>query len=525
MPVWGVPMIDRVVEMLRACGVDDIVVNAHCLHGQILAWADAYRAAAQAAGDSVRVRVSVEPEILGSGGALNPVRDWIGDEPFCLVNSDIVMENVPDLARPFEAAGPDEIGVALVAGTGARTLEVEPVSGLVTNWRSDDAGLDGTFTYCGFAILKPEILSYVEPTGFSSIVTAYERAMAQGRFVRAVTADDLLFEDAGTVSSYIDLNRDGEDNAFAAFPQLQALGAHDFTFRGARGSARVFFGCDRGVAILYDEGSRQENGLYAEQARWLKAKGVPVPDVLADVPSMKALLLSNAGVERAMSADDYAQAIAALVRFNALGTAADLPRLLPPFDAETWAWERDLFCRHCLDARFGREMSAGVRRELEGVAAVLEGEPKALVHRDFQSTNILWKGATLSFIDFQGMRLGPAVYDLASLVYDPYVSLTDEMRRALVALYAKLSGREAIAKVLPFAAVQRLAQCLGAYGRLASVGQPQFGRHVLPALVNLLDAADKAGLEAVGALAEDLIALERRHHGAPCACTHRHDSR
>ena len=78
---------------------------------------------------------------------------------------------------------------------------------------------------------------------------------------------------------------------------------------------------------------------------------------------------------------------------------------------------------------------------------------------------------------------------------------------------------------MPFAAVQRLVQCLGAYGRLASVGQPQFGKHVLPALENLLDAADKAGLDAVGALAEDLIAEERKLYGharGACSCGHDH---
>ncbi|MBR4894046.1 MAG: hypothetical protein IKZ36_02475, partial [Kiritimatiellae bacterium] len=61
-----------------------------------------------------------------------------------------------------------------------------------------------------------------------------------------------------------------------------------------------------------------------------------------------------------------------------------------------------------------------------------------------------------------------------------------------------------------YAAVQRLVQALGAYGRLASVGQRQFLKYIVPALRNLLAAADEAGLEAVGALAEDLISEEAR---------------
>ena len=509
MPVWGETMLSRIVALLRERGVDDIVVNAHHLHEQVRAWTDDYRKAAQAAGDKVRIKLSYEPEILGNGGVLNPLREWIGDEPFYLVSSDIVMENVPDLEPAFARLKTSGcIGVALVTESGPRTIEVEPESKFVTCWKSPDPGVEGTFTYCGFAILKPEILNYVKPDGFSSIVTAFEKAMMEGgKFIRAVESKDLLWEDAGTIQRYIDLNRDGEDNGFADIPQLKAVGAANPKFLGARGSERVFFGCDQGIAVMYDDGNRDENGKYPGHARWLKAKGIPVPEILADVPEKKVMLMSNAGTERKMTLDDYVKVVETLVKFNALGTAPDVPaNLLPPFDDETWAWARNLVAKYCLGANFQLEMSETVRKELEGVAEILEREPKALVHRDFQSTNVLWKNGELSFIDFQGMRLGPAAYDLASLVYDPYVTFTEGERKALVALYAKLANRPELVKILPYAAVQRLAQCLGAYGRLASVGQPQFGKHVVPALRNLLVAADEANLNAIGALAEDLLA-------------------
>ncbi len=535
MPVWGEPMLGRMVAMLRSWGVDDIAFNTHCLHEQVKAWADGYRRGATAAGDKVRIKVSYEPEILGTGGVLNPLREWIGDEPFYLVNGDIVVENAPnplDKVRNFES--PSVIGCGLVAESGPRTIEVEPESGFVTNWRSQDAGCDGTYTYCGISVLKPEILKFVKPDGFSSIVSAYEDAMMHGKFVKAVKSREMLWTDAGTVPGYIDLNRDGDDNAFADFPQvkaaLEAVGAGpQAEFLGARGSERVFFRCDKGIIIVYDDGNRDENGLYAGHARYLKEKGIPVPDVLADLVPIKTLVLSDAGAEHKMSLEEYAKVVEALAKFNALGgdPALDGLNLLPGFDDETWTWERNLFRKHCLGTRFARAMPEDVERELEKVAATLEAEPKALVHRDFQSTNVLWMNGTLRFIDFQGMRLGPAAYDLASLVYDPYVEMSGEWRRALVALYAKASGREDIVKVLPLAAVQRLVQCLGAYGRLASVGQPQFGKWVLPALRNLLDAADEAGLDAVGALAEDLISVETKRGGrsrgkASCGCGHGH---
>ena len=96
MPVWGEPMLARIVNLLRERGVDDIVVNCHYLHEQVEAWC----------ADN-GCRASYEPEILGTGGVLNPLRGWIGDEPFYLVNGDVVVENVPDLDRDggFSSSG------------------------------------------------------------------------------------------------------------------------------------------------------------------------------------------------------------------------------------------------------------------------------------------------------------------------------------------------------------------------------------------------------------------------------------
>jgi len=511
LPVWGEPMLARIVALLKSHGVEDVVVNTHHLHGQVEEWCEANGC-----------RASHEPEILGTGGVLNPLRDWIGGDDFFLVNGDIVVEGIDSLdwGDLFgRGISRDVVATCLVSEEGPRTIEVEPVSRYVTNWKSDDAGCPGTFTYCGFARLGPEILRYVEPTGFSSIVSAYERAMSEGLFVKAARTDGLLWTDAGTVDSYIGINRDGDDNAFAAIPQvkaaLEAAGAGNrVDFIGARGSERVFFRCDKGAIVIYDDTTRTENGFYAPHARFLAERGVPVPAVVADLPELKTTVMEWAGSERKMSFRDYSKVVEELAKFNALADDPAIGSLVmtQPFDGATWKWERELFANHCLGSRFRLSMPDAVEKELVRVAEVLENEPRALVHRDFQSTNILWGGGgddgAPKFIDFQGMRLGPAVYDLASLVYDPYVEISDEDRRDLAALYSEKCGRSGIAAVLPFAAIQRLVQCLGAYGRLASVGQPQFGRHVMPALQHLLAAADEADLDAVGALAEDLIAKE-----------------
>ena len=181
--------------------------------------------------------------------------------------------------------------------------------------------------------------------------------------------------------------------------------------------------------------------------------------------------------------------------------ALDVP-LEPSFGPDLYAWERDLFENFCVKERYGYEkLPDDVRADLEAVAEELARQRPVLVHRDFQSSNVLYRpDGSFAFIDFQGMRLGAAAYDLASLLYDPYVPLDEKARTALARLYP--------VDRLAYGAVQRLVQALGAFGRLASVGQPQFERHIPRALGNLLAAADEADLDALGGFVEDLIAKE-----------------
>jgi len=301
-------------------------------------------------------------------------------------------------------------------------------------------------------------------------------------------------------------------------------------FLGARGSSRSFWrlyhGAQSAIYIRYSL-ERLENKRYGGHARLLAAADVPVPRVLADLPDARCLVLEDWGDDsllkrmatrpsRALAW--YRPVIRALTNLHREGTRRVLEEgvaLEPPFDDALYAWERGLFEEHLLRNRYGVEaLPEAVAQELRGVAGKLMGAHQVVVHRDFQSSNILFRDKRFVLIDFQGMRLGAAAYDLASLLYDPYVKLTPTLRTQLVAEYAADNPDNSEAAKLFFeGGVQRLVQALGAFGRLASVGQGEFTRHILPALENLLDAADTCGLDAVGGLAEELIARERSRCG------------
>jgi Ser/Thr protein kinase RdoA (MazF antagonist) len=128
-----------------------------------------------------------------------------------------------------------------------------------------------------------------------------------------------------------------------------------------------------------------------------------------------------------------------------------------------------------------------------------------MIHRDLQSQNILiWEGASY-LIDFQGMRAGLGAYDLASLLYDPYVTLTPEERAELLRYYhvraSVPAGFDEFIDLFRRCALQRLLQALGAYGTIGLLrGKPEFLRHIDPALRNLQEVASQ--IEGFSFLAE-----------------------
>ncbi len=545
LPVWGEPMLERILKMLEDWGVEEIAVNAHHLSEQIVAYCQARKGKA-------KLHVSVETEILGTGGAMVPLKEFFENEPFWRVNGDLVIEELdPKLVlEAFARSG--GFGACWLTEAGPRTVEADN-EGRICNWHSEDAGAPGTYTYTGLALLSPAIFDYLPSAGASSLIDAYEKAMmTDAKFVVGAVVNEAFWWDAGTPEAFRKVNDGPQPAELFRNPRLdalvKALGWDDAgaDFLGARGSDRAFWRLDRAsgasaIAIEYDSAKRPENARYAACAALLAASGVPVPQVYADLPEERMLALEELGagdlqaraakVKGAALVKLYTPVVKALKTMHVKATELALERdaaLEPAFGPELYAWERDLFADYCVKARYQLELPAAVKSELEGVAAEFGRMPMVLLHRDCQSSNVLFRAdGSFGFIDFQGMRLGPAVYDLAALLYDPYSpNLGEAERAALLKVYGGVSARE-----LALGAVERLVQTLGAFGRLASVGKHEFGKYVPRALINLLAAADDADLDGVGAFIEDLIAKEEirlrgwqghDHDGHGCTCGHDH---
>ena len=166
------------------------------------------------------------------------------------------------------------------------------------------------------------------------------------------------------------------------------------------------------------------------------------------------------------------------------------------FNSELYLWEQNYFFENCLGRYFKIEKAKLAQLAslpaLREIADHLASFPRVLVHRDFQSQNIIIRNSQAYLIDFQGMRPGLAEYDLASLLYDPYVDLPESERVELTEYYRGRQLENGIAingdfdLKLRLCAMQRLMQALGAYGFLGLVkGHKHFLKHVAAAMQSL----------------------------------------
>lgn len=276
-----------------------------------------------------------------------------------------------------------------------------------------------------------------------------------------------------------------------------------------RGSARSYYrlieGRKRCVLMRYDP-ARKENTFYARHTEFLLDGGIPVPRILDRVDAEHVLFIEDAGdvslqdipVSRRRAV--YERVLRHVAEWHVTGAGRARQERLPlmkPFGPELFRAEHELF----LDLYVASYIKADerlvrrIRRELGRVAERLERTRPVLVHRDLQSSNILWSRGEPVFIDFQGMRYGPAAYDLASLLCDPYVELSESLCGQLVSRYAAHMPASVFREedFWP-AAVQRLAQAMGAYVRLSRTpGCQRFLDYIPPARRMLLRALRQVG--------------------------------
>src|SRR5579864_5340197 len=84
--VGGRPLIHYPLAMLRLAGVTQVAINVHHLAGEI------QRGLRDGKSLGIDITYSPEPTLMGTGGPLNALRGYFGDETFVLANSDTILD-------------------------------------------------------------------------------------------------------------------------------------------------------------------------------------------------------------------------------------------------------------------------------------------------------------------------------------------------------------------------------------------------------------------------------------------------
>jgi aminoglycoside/choline kinase family phosphotransferase len=227
----------------------------------------------------------------------------------------------------------------------------------------------------------------------------------------------------------------------------------------------------------------------------LASWGVPVPElhdhdgargllVLEDLGdnTLQEVLKEASEVEREDLYREAVEGIVALQR-EAGRTQQKAGCFQISFDLEKLSWELHYFLKHFVESHRGGNLSAEdravVAEAFHRLAEEIASWPRVLCHRDYHSRNLMLYGGRLVWIDFQDARMGPATYDLVSLLRDSYVDLDEEFvaRRAEEFRQKALpgEGREVFQRRFDLMSVQRNLKALGTFGYMAQVrGNPVY---------------------------------------------------
>lgn len=228
---------------------------------------------------------------------------------------------------------------------------------------------------------------------------------------------------------------------------------------------------------------------------------VPVPAVYGYDATSGVILLEDLGSLHLADAfapnpplAAYREALDDLVRFQAWRPATNSLVARRHYDRELWQWEFEHFCEYGLKARGGVVLTPAAAADLDAAFAALSQRiaalPQVPVHRDFHSRNLMLDASgRVRWLDFQDALMGPAVYDVASLLYDAYVKLPDSDREALFAEWVDAATRAGVAlghdpyTDMQLVALQRMLKAAGRFEFFLRVKHLQGYVEYIPELV------------------------------------------
>jgi len=246
---------------------------------------------------------------------------------------------------------------------------------------------------------------------------------------------------------------------------------------------------------------------FVGMANGLRQRGLSAPQIYeAELPD-GLLVIEDLGSEPVVTGDPpapieerYMAAVEVLIALhsrplsNAIPVAPHVVHALPPYDIDAYLIEAELLLEWYLP-RLGVTITDETRSSYvalwtQALQVAVEADP-TWVLRDFHSPNLIWlperqDHARVGLLDFQDAVMGPAAYDVASLLQDARVDVPELMEVSLLGHYVRKRVEVDAAfepadfiQLYAVLAAQRASKILGIFARLdRRDGKPQYIRHI-----------------------------------------------
>jgi aminoglycoside/choline kinase family phosphotransferase len=216
-----------------------------------------------------------------------------------------------------------------------------------------------------------------------------------------------------------------------------------------------------------------------------------VPDIYKNDDSFRAMLLEDVGdcsLEKHMAgfpqeepywADRVAGELLDWLGPLTMAAPGKSFFMLRSFDRVKFDFEWSFCKEHFFSGLLQKKPPLWLDRMMEQIHDYLIPRAKYLAHRDFHVRNLMVSGPRPVTIDFQDARLGPATYDLASILFDGYWNWSMEAGQILVSrLKSGLDSKFDFWSELNSVALQRNFKALGTFAFQLRQNKTRYARAI-----------------------------------------------
>ncbi len=238
---------------------------------------------------------------------------------------------------------------------------------------------------------------------------------------------------------------------------LERKGNSNYILVGRGGSDRKFFRTkSKGKSVILMQSDKNDPDFqrHIEYTIFFKKCGIPVPKLIKTDTENKRAYFEDLGDITLYSwlkcqrnnneiEEMYQKVIDILILLHTTTTERinECPLLKNKvFDYEHLRWETNYFIERFVKGLMHIDVNKfpGLNKEFHRLALKVDSFPKTVIHRDFQSQNIMIvNGEIPSILDYQGARVGPPAYDVVSILWDPYYRIKDDIRERLLDYYIR----------------------------------------------------------------------------------------